>query len=117
MARLEAGEPPSRLQTRGFMLRLPSINEAVTSLLVSAIVYYGRSLGLEVRVAEIHDLWLMTPQIIVTGTPSPVSRFEADVLRACTFLESGGLGDIDPCSEPLRYAEMFSYWLAQQSVA
>ena len=99
------------------MLRLPSINGTVTSLLVSAVVYYGRSLGLEVRVAEIHDLWLMTPQVIVTGSPSAVSRFETDVLRACTFLESGGLGDIDPCSEPLRYAEMFSYWLAQQSVA
>ena len=99
------------------MLRLPSINEAGTSLLVSAVVYYARSLGLQVTVAEIHDLWLTTPQVIVTGDPSVVSRFEADVLRGCTFLETDGLRDIDPLSEPLRYAETFANGLAQQSVA
>src|SRR5665213_1423037 len=108
MARLETNESPSRLQTRGFMLWLPSINEAVTSSLVSAVVYHARSLGLDVAVAEIHDLWLTIPQVIVTGDASVVTQFESDVLRGCTFLETGGLNDIDPSSEPLRYAEAFA---------
>jgi hypothetical protein len=114
VARVETNEAPGIQQTRGFMLWLPSINEAVTSLLVSAIVYYGRALGLNVTVAEIHDLWLTTPQVIVTGSGRSVAQFEADVLRACTFLETGGLRELDPASEPLRYAEAFANWLAQQ---
>jgi hypothetical protein len=115
MAQLEANEPPSRLLTRGFMLWLPSIDEALTALLVSAVVYHGRSLGLDVTVAEVHDLWLTTPKVIVTGSRRSVRQFESDVLRGCTFLETGGLRDIDPRSEPLRYTEAFANWLAQQS--
>lgn len=115
MAPVETNELPRRLLTRGFMLRLPSVDEALASMLVSAVVYHGRSLGLDVTVAEIHDLWLTTPKVIVTGSRACVHQFESDVLRGCTFLETGGLRDIDPRSEPLRYAEAFANWLAQQS--
>ena len=114
MARVDINEASGRLQTRGFMLWLPSIDQAVTSLLVSAVVYHGRSLGLDVTVAEIQDLWLTTPQVIATGSASAVSRFESDAQRGCTFLATGGLCDIDPCSEPLRYAEAFANWFAEQ---
>jgi len=114
MARVDTGEAPGRLQTRGFMLWLPSINAALTSLLVSAVVYHARSLGLHITVVEVHDLWLTTPRVSVTGSARSVAQFESDVLRGCTFLETGGLRDIDPRSEPLRYAEAFTNWLAQQ---
>jgi hypothetical protein len=117
MALVQTNEPPSRPQTRGFMLWLPPTTEALTSLLVGAVVYHGRTLGLNVTVAEIHDLWLTTPQVIVTGSERSVGQFESDVLRGCTFLETGGLRDIDPCSEPLRYAEAFANWLAQKTDA
>lgn len=117
MARLETREQASPLQTRGFTLLLPPVNEAVTSSLVGAVIYHARTLGLNVAVAEVHDLWLTTPQVIVTGNASVVSKFESDVLRGCTFLETGGLRDVDPSSEPLRYAEAFANWLAQQSAA
>ena len=114
VAGVETNEAPGIQQTREFMLWLPSIGEALTCLLVGAVVYHGRALGLNVTVAEIHDLWLTTPQVIVTGSWRSVAQFEADVLRACTFLETGGLREIDPASEPLRYAEAFANWLAQQ---
>jgi hypothetical protein len=117
MAPVQTNEQPSRSQTRGFMLWLPSITEALTSLLVGAVVYHGRMLGLDVTVAQIHDLWLTTPQVFVTGSGRSVEQFESDVLRACTFLETGGLREIDPRSEPVRYAEAFANWLAQQSDA
>ena len=84
-------------------------------MLVSAVVYHGRTLGLDVTVAEIHDLWLTTPKVIVTGNRPCVQQFESDVLRGCTFLKTGGLLDIDQRSEPHRYAEAFANWLAQQS--
>jgi len=115
MAQVETNELPRRLLTRGFMLWLPSVDEALSSLLVSAVVYHGRSLGLDVTVAEIHDLWLTTPKVIVTGSRRCVQQFESDVLRGCTFLKTGGLRDIDQRNEPRRYAEAFANWLAQQS--
>ena len=115
MAQVETNELPRRLLTRGFMLWLPSVDEALAAMLVSAVVYHGRSLGLDVAVAEIHDLWLTTPKVIVTGSRPCVQQFESDVLRGCTFLKTGGLRDIDQHSEPHRYSEAFANWLAQQS--
>lgn len=115
MAQVETNELPRRLLTRGFMLWLPSVDQALAAMLVSAVVYYGRTLGLDVTVAEIHDLWLTTPKVIVTGSRPCVQQFESDVLRGCTFLKTGGLRDIDQSSEPHRYAEAFANWLAQQS--
>ena len=115
MAQVETNELPRRLLTRGFMLWLPSVDQALAAMLVSAVVYYGRTLGLDVTVAEIHDLWLTTPKVIVTGSRPCVQQFESDVLRGCTFLKTGGLRDIDQRSEPHRYAEAFANWLAQQS--
>jgi hypothetical protein len=113
---VETNESPSRPQTRGFMVRLPSTTEPLTSLLVAAVVYHGRSLGLNVTVAEIHDLWLTTPQVIATGSGKSIAQFESDVLRGCTLLEVGGLRDIDRNAEPQRFAEAFANWLAQRPV-
>jgi|GEM_PF-3066462 hypothetical protein len=102
-------------QTRRMTLWLPTITQELTSLLVGAVVFHGRSLGLEVRVVEIHDLWLTVPEVVVSGSPRAVDQFEYDVLRGCAFLETGGLRDIDPRCESARYAEAFANWLAQQS--
>jgi len=105
--------PPA--QKRAVMLWLPTISRELTSLLVSVVVFHGRSLGLDVAVVEVHDLWLTTPEVVVSGNASAVGQFEYDVLRGCAFLETGGLRDIDPRTEPHRYAEAFANWLAQQS--
>lgn len=107
-------EPLAKTQTRALMLWLPTESPNLTSLLVGTVVNHGRSLGLEVAVVEIHDLWLTTPQVVVTGDPHAVGRFESDVLRGCAYLETGGQADIDVHERPEKYAHAFACWLAQQ---
>jgi hypothetical protein len=107
-------EPVVNAQTRELMLWLPTESGNLTSLLVAVVVNHGRSLGLDVAVVEIHDLWLTTPQVVVTGERHAVGRFESDVLRGCAYLETGGQADIDAHEQPDKYAHAFACWLAQQ---
>lgn len=107
-------EPPASTQTRELMLWLPTASGNLMSLLVAVVVNHGRSLGLEVAVVEIHDLWLTTPQVVVTGERRAVGRFESDVLRGCAYLETGGQADIDTQLQPEKFAHAFACWLAQQ---
>ena len=102
-------------QTRAVRLWLPTVSRELTSLLVSAVTFHGRSLGLDVTVVEGHDLWLTVAEVVVSGDANAVSHFEYDVLHGCALLETGILRDIDPRSEPYRYAGAFANWLAQQS--
>ena len=62
--------------TRAFRLWLPTISRELTSLLVGAVTFHGRSLGLEVTVVEVQDLWLTLAEVVATGDANAVGQFQ-----------------------------------------